>query len=58
MDILVGPVHLGDVYQTFHPILNFDKTAVIGDVGHFTEQAFTFGIATGDISPGIITGLF
>ena len=31
--VLLGPAHLGDVDQPFDPRLQFDKGAVVGDVG-------------------------
>ena len=33
VNVLVGPVHLGHVHQTFNAFLDLGKAAVIGEVG-------------------------
>src|SRR5690606_18648643 len=53
IDVLVGPVHLGDVHQAFDALLDLDETAVIGDVGDLAEQARGGRITAGDRLPGI-----
>ena len=57
MNVLVGPVHLGDVHQTLDARLDLDERAVVGDVGDLAEQARAFRIATGDIHPRIVAEL-
>ena len=42
-DVLVGPVHLGDVHQAFDARLDLDEGAVVGDVGDLAEQARALG---------------
>jgi hypothetical protein len=37
-DVLVGPVHLGDVHQAFDAGLDFHERTVVGDVGDLAEQ--------------------
>ena len=39
VDVLVGPVHLGDVHQALDARLDLDERAVVGDVGDLAEQA-------------------
>ena len=38
VDVLVGPVHLGDVDQTLDALLDLDEAAVVGDVGDLAED--------------------
>jgi hypothetical protein len=33
VDVLVGPIHFGNVHQTFHAFFDFGEAAVIGQVG-------------------------
>src|SRR5207253_1605596 len=40
MHVLLGPAHLGDMDEALDPGLQFDKGAVVGDVG---DAAFEFG---------------
>src|ERR1022692_342330 len=35
--VLIGPIHFGDMHQTFHAFLYFHEAAIIGDVGHLAE---------------------
>jgi hypothetical protein len=51
MDVLVGPVHLGDVHQTFDALFDLREAAVIGEVGDLGQDAAAFGIAAGDVRP-------
>ena len=32
MNVLVGPVHFGDVHQTFDTLLDFDERTVVGEL--------------------------
>jgi hypothetical protein len=43
MDVLVGPVHLGDVHQTLDALFDLDEAAVVGDVGDLAEDAGASG---------------
>src|SRR5579862_6415158 len=53
IDVLVGPVHLGDVYQTLDAVLDLDERAVVGDVGNLAEDARRGRIAPRDVLPRI-----
>ena len=44
-DVLVGPVHFGDVHQAFDAGLDLDERAVVGDVGDLAEQARAVRVA-------------
>ena len=44
-DVLVGPVHFGDVHQAFDAGLEFDERAVVGDVGDLAEHAGALRVA-------------
>jgi hypothetical protein len=57
IDVLVGPVHLGDVHQAFDARLDLDERAVVGDVGDLAEQARALRVAAGDAHPGIVAQL-
>jgi hypothetical protein len=57
VDVLVGPVHFGDVDQAFDAIFDFDEAAVVGDVGDLAEQARGRRVAAVDVVPGIIAQL-
>ena len=58
MNILVGPVHFGDVHQTFNAVFDFNEATVISNVGDLAEQARTDRITARDINPWIFTELF
>ena len=57
VDVLVGPVHLGDVHQTLDALFDLHEAAVVGDVGDLAEDAGALGIAARDIDPGILAHL-
>src|SRR5690606_26529987 len=57
VDVLVGPVHLGDVHQAFHARLDLDEAAVVGYVGDLAEQAGAVRVAAGDVVPRILAQL-
>ena len=57
MDILVGPVHLGDVDQALDALLDLDEAAIVGDVGDLAEDPSALGIAAGDVDPGVLAHL-
>ncbi len=56
-NVLVGPIHFGDMHQTFDSWLEFHKCAVVGDVGDLAEQARVLWVATVDAHPGIVAHL-
>jgi hypothetical protein len=56
-DVLVGPVHLGDVHQAFDARLDLDEAAVVGDVGDLAEQAGAGGVAARHAHPRIVAQL-
>src|SRR5690606_26691768 len=57
VDVLVGPVHFGDVHQAFDAGFHFDERAVVGQVGHLAEQAGALRIAAGQADPRIFAQL-
>src|SRR5581483_976494 len=57
VDVLVGPVHLGDVDQAFDARLDLHERAVVGDVGDLAEQARLLGIAARDVDPRVVAEL-
>ncbi len=57
VDVLVGPVHLGNVHQAFHTLFDFGKAAVVGEVGNRGHDPGTFRITTGDGYPRIVAQL-
>lgn len=57
MDVLVGPVHLGDVYETLNALLDLNEAAVVGKVGYLAGDLGADRVALGDINPGICTEL-
>ena len=56
-DVLVGPVHLGDVDQAFDARLDLDERAVVGDVGDLAEQARALRVAARDAVPRVVAEL-
>ena len=56
--VLVGPVHLGHVDQAFNAWLEFDKCAVVGDVGDLAEQAGSLRVAACHAHPRVVAHLF
>jgi hypothetical protein len=57
VDVLVGPVHLGDVDQTFHALFDLGEAAVIGEVRDLGHDAAALGVAARDLDPGIVAQL-
>src|SRR4249919_557739 len=57
VDVLVGPIHFGDVHQAFDARLDLDERAVIGDVGDLAEHAGVGRIAARDVVPRILAQL-
>src|SRR5512139_3669266 len=56
-DVLVGPVHFGDVHQALDAFLDLDERAVVGQVGDLAEHAGALRIAAGDADPRVVTQL-
>ncbi len=57
VDVLVGPIHFGDVHQAFDARLDLDEAAVVGDVGDLAEQTGAGRIAARDADPRIVAQL-
>ncbi len=57
IDVLVGPVHLGDVHQPFDAGLDLDERAVVGDVGDLAEQPRALRIAATEPDPRVLAEL-
>ena len=57
VDVLVGPVHFGNVYQTFNTLFQLNKAAVVGQVGNVARNLGAFGEALLDVDPWIFTQL-
>src|SRR5690606_11648383 len=53
MHVLVGPVHFGNVNQTFNAFLQFGKAAVVSQVGNARLHAAAFRVTVGDFNPRI-----
>ena len=57
MDVLVGPIHFGDVYQTFDALFDFREAAVIGEIGNLSDNTATLGVAASDLYPWVLAQL-
>ncbi len=57
MNILVRPIHLRDMNQTFHTFLDLGKAAVISQVSNLRYDAAALGISTGDGHPWVFAEL-
>ena len=58
INVFVGPVHFGYVYQAFDALFDFNERAVVGDVGDFTEQTGILRITAAQTRPRIVAQLF
>ena len=56
--VFVGPVHLGHVHEAFNAWLEFNKCAVVGDVGDLAKQAGALWVATVHAHPWVVAHLF
>ncbi len=56
-DVLVGPVHLGDVHQALDAGLELDERAVVGDVRDLAEHARAWRVAAGHAHPRVVAHL-
>src|SRR5262245_27400176 len=57
IDVLVRPVHLGDVHEAFDALFDLDEAAVVGDVRHLAEEARAGRVATRDVLPRVVAEL-
>ena len=57
MDVLVGPIHLGDVHQTLNTLFDLGKATIVGEVGDLGDNTATLGIAAGNLYPRILAQL-
>ena len=57
MDVLVGPVHFGNVHQTLDALLDFNEGTVVSQVGDLAEQAGTGRVTAGNANPRIVAQL-
>ena len=58
VDVFVGPVHFGNVHQTFNAFFDFNEAAVVSQVGYATSQFSTFWVTLSDSYPWIFAQLF
>ncbi len=56
-DVLVGPVHFGDVHQAFDAGFELDERAVVGDVRDLAEQAGRLRVAARNAHPRVVAHL-
>src|SRR5690606_10137062 len=57
VDVLVGPIHLGDVHQALDTVFQFREAAVVGEVGDPGTDLGALGVAGLDVGPGIFAHL-
>src|SRR5690606_34273399 len=57
VDVLVGPVHFGNVYQAFHALFQLGEAAVVGEVGNLGHYAGVFRVTSLDGNPWIFAQL-
>ena len=55
---LLCPAHFRNMDQTFYPGFQLNKSAIIGDVYHFTRDVCAFGIFRFDVFPWVRNQLF
>src|SRR6516162_5516201 len=53
MHVLLGPAHFGDVDEPLDTRLQFDKGAIIGDIGDATAELGASGVFEVDTFPGV-----
>ena len=53
VDVLVGPVHLGDVDEALDAFLDLHEAAVVGDVRDLAEQARVRRVTARDVLPRV-----
>src|SRR5690606_32406286 len=57
MDVLVGPVHFGNVYQAFHALFQLGEAAVVGEVGYTGGHAGALRVTSLDGNPRVFAQL-
>ena len=57
VDVLVGPIHFGDVYQTFDALFDFCEAAVVGEISNLGDNTATLGVAASDLYPWVLAQL-
>src|SRR5690349_6284507 len=57
MNILIGPIHFGNVASTFNPLFNLHERAIIRQIRHLAEQPGSHRVAPAQAYPGIISEL-
>ena len=57
VDVLVRPVHLGDVHEALDAGLDLDERAVVGDVGDLAEEARARRVAARQADPRVLAQL-
>ncbi len=57
VDVLVGPIHLGDVHQAFHALFQFGEAAVVGEVGDLGGDTGAFRVTGFDGNPWVFAQL-
>ena len=58
INVLVCPIHFGNVDQTFNTGFDFNESTVVSDVGNLTEETCALRITAGDTDPRIFAELF
>ena len=57
INVLVGPIHFGNVHEAFNAGFDFNEGTVVGDVRDLAEEAGALRIAAGDADPRIFAEL-
>ena len=57
MNVLVRPVHLGDMYQPFNPFFDLGEAAVVSEVRHDSLHAGAGRIPSGEVDPRVVPEL-
>ena len=57
MDVLVGPVHLGNVHKAFHALFDLHEATVVREVRDLPFHNVVFRVAGFDLLPGIFPKL-
>src|SRR5690606_15029461 len=57
VDVFVGPVHFGNVYQAFNAFFQLSEAAVVGQVGDFGGNTGVFRVTSLDGNPRIFAQL-
>src|SRR5262249_7708665 len=57
IDVLIGPVHFGDVHEAFDARFDLDERAVVGEVGDLAEHARALRITPTQSDPRILAEL-